>query len=332
MPQLVSLNTQHLLAAEVPAYLDKLARGLRAGRMSKVFPDRHALTPQIDLLGKGVELGQYPGIYFDSRTGLPNMAAFTRVATDAEVAREHGEGVGDENKRIYRRELLRRDVQSLERHDVALRRHDAATGASSVRLDLTKLDASGLIIRVRVELTQQGAGGRSGVELDVGDKTAVAREDLHATIYRHAGFDAETLFVRLEELRNVEVERVERGVIGPALIQLPDGRRFPEHLGGPLGKVAPQWKVPSGKLEMLLSFQSDFAARDLSDERSNDPLERLLIHRLEEGEKARYHNLRAQTVFKVYKDRKFACTRGMMGLAKAICEAGGSKNILYPIR
>jgi hypothetical protein len=332
LPQVVSLNTQHLPAAEAPAYLDKLSRALRAGRLSKAFPDRHALSPQLELMRRGVELGQYTGIFVDSRTGLPNMAAFTRVATDAEVAREFGEGVGEEDKRRYRRELLERDLQSIESHEVALRRHDAANGASSVRLDMTKLDASGLIIRVRVELTQTGSGGRKGVELDVEDKTASARDELHATIYRHAAYDAETLFVRLEELRNVEVERVERGVIGPALVQLPDGGRFPQELQGPLGKAAPNWKSPQGKLEMLLSFQSDFAARDLSEERSNDPLERLLIHRLEESEKPRYAELRRKTVFKVYKDRKFACTRGMMGLAKALCEAGETKNIIYPIR
>ena len=276
MPDVVGLNTQHLPAAEAPAYLDRLARGLRAGRLSKAFPDRHTLAPHLHLLRRGVELGQYAGVYLDSRTGLPNMAAFTRVATDIEVAHEHGEGVGEEDKRSYRRELLSAELETIERHEVALRRHDAERGASAVRLDLTKLDASGLIIRVRVELTQIGSGGRKGVKLELGDKTASAQDELHATIYRHAAFDAETLFVRLEELRNVEVERVERGVIGPTLVQLPDGRRFPSALPGALGQVAPAYEAPTGKLEMLLSFQSDFAARDLSEERSNDPLERLV--------------------------------------------------------
>lgn len=332
MPELVGLNTQHLPAADAPEYLERLCRGLRAGRLSKAFPDRLTLTPHLQLLKRGVELDQYPGVYVDSRTGLPNMAAFTRVATDIEVAHEHGEGVGEAAKRSYRRELLAAKIETIERHEVALRRHDAARDASAVRLDLTKLDASGLIIRVRVELTQVGSGGRKGVKLALDDKTASAQDELHATIYRHAAFDAETLFVRLEELRKVEVERVERGVIGPVLVQLPNGERFPDALPGALGQVAPNYAVPTGELEMMLSFQSDFAARDLGEERSNDPLQRLLVHRLEDAEKPRYEELRRKHVFKVYKDRKFACTRGMMGLAKAIGEAGQTKNIVYPIR
>ncbi len=330
--ELVSLNTHSVEAEGALAYLEKLGRALRAARMSKNFPDRGPLTRHLDLLGEGLRHEVYDRLFVDARTGLPNMASFTRVATDLEVAHEHGLGSGSAGKRAYREQLLASPLAAVEVSDAALRRFDPVAGASAVRLDLTKLDATGTIIRVRVELTQKGKGGRRGVELDVEDKTASAREDLHATIYRHAAFDAETLFLRLGELSGVEVERVERGVIGPVCVQLADGRRFPSQLGGALGGVFDDFPLAAGQCELMLSVQSDFAARDLAEERSNDPLQRLLRERVEPSERARYEAGRAAHPFKVFKDRKFVATRALLPLAKAVCEAGGTRNLIYPVR
>lgn len=330
--KLVSLHTHSLHGPPAIAYLDKLARGLRGARMSKNFADRGPLTRHLSMLAEGLRRGVYQNVFLDARTGLPNMASFTRVATDVEVAREYGLGVGGDEKRAYREALLAAPIEPIERADAALRRFDAARGASAVRLDLTKLDATGNIIRVKVELTQQGKGGRKGVELDVEDKTASARDDLHATIYRHAAFDAETLFLRLNELPGVEVERVERGVIGPAVVQLDDGRRFPAELDGPLAHAFANFEVAKGACELMLTLQSDFAARDLSEERSNDPLTPLLRDRIEPSERDRYERNRQAQVFKVFKDRKFVATRALLPLAKVICKAAGTKNIIYPLR
>src|SRR5690606_5387197 len=177
--ELVALNTHALEPVRARAYLRGLSRALRAARMSTAFPDRTTLARLLELKGLGLEHGQYRELLVDARSGLPNMASFTRVATDAGVATEHGPGSGAE-KRAYRSELLAAEVPSFEVARAALRRVDVARAVSSVRIDLTKLDASGVWIRVTVELAQSGRGGRLGIELDVDDKTAAARDDLHA--------------------------------------------------------------------------------------------------------------------------------------------------------
>lgn len=334
--ELVALNTHALEPARAGGYLDRLNRGLRAARMSKSFPDRGTLARLLELMKLGLQHAQYAELLVDARSGLPNMASFTRVATDAEVAREHGLGFG-EDKRAYREGILAAEVPRFEVANAALRRFDAKKGVSEVRIDLTKLDASGAWIRVTVELSQAGRGGRVGIELDVDDKTAAARDDLHATIYRHAAFDAETLFVRLQELPGVEVERVERGVVGPACVQFGDGLRLPAQLEGRLAvgwssfPLRPEASAPD-ELEMMLSFQSDIAARDLREERSNDPLVPLLRDRVQDGERARYEATRERLGFKVFKDRKFVATRALMPLAKVFSEAAGTKNLVYPLR
>ena len=81
-----------------------------------------------------------------------------------------------------------------------------------------------------------------------------------------------------------------------------------------------------------MCFQSDIAARDVREEKSNDPLEDLLSTSIQDSERARYLHTRERFPFKVFKDRKFVVTRGTETLARAICQAAGTKNLVYRLR
>ncbi|NJL73514.1 MAG: hypothetical protein HC888_19310, partial [Candidatus Competibacteraceae bacterium] len=84
--------------------------------------------------------------------------------------------------------------------------------------------------------------------------------------------------------------------------------------------------------ELIMCFQTDIAARDVREEKSNDPLEDLLSAGIQDSEKARYRHTRERFPFKVFKDRKFVTTRGTEALVKAVCQAAGTKNLIYRIR
>ncbi len=356
MNQLVTLHTQSLREPVYEPYLDQLIEALRAARLNNSFPDRRGLQGSLETMQKAMRAKLYEQVYIDARSGMPNMASFTRVVTDHEVAAgsldrmsdtAHYEARRDEaevyarllDKRRYYESISGQPYAPLDENRVQLRRHDPATGTAEFRIDLTKLDATGVYVRINIELTQvAGAWRRKVIDLDADGESAAASQAFHATVYRNASFDAEHLFIHMHEIEGVSVDRVQRGVVGPALfcVPTPEGLVVPAEPEQASPLMAHAWRrwldKPSGKPELVMSFQSDIAARDVRDEKSNDPLEPLLSSRIQDGERARYEHTRQRFPFKVFKDRKFVATPGVEGLVRAVCEAAGTKNLVYRLR
>ena len=356
----VALHTQALLLPEADVYLDLLGRALQAARLNSAFPERRPLQHTVDTLRDALRLGVYGELYVDARAGLPNMASFTRVRTDQEVAagslaRMGGRGELEARreeaevfarlaaKHAYYERLQKLELAPVDHHRVLLRRHDPASGTAAFRIELTKLDASGVYLRLLIELTQVSSlWRRKVIDLDEDGETAAANEAFRGMVYRCADLDAETLFVRLHGIEGVVVERVARGVIGPALFSLPAGdgvlvRRTAEAPDDALGRAWHAWSLGPGaseteRPELLVAFATDSAAGDIREERSNDPLSPLLAQRLAPAEAARYRALRERYPFKVFKDRKFVATAGLKTVAQAVCAAAGTRNILYDLR
>jgi hypothetical protein len=156
-------------------------------------------------------------------------------------------------------------------------------------------------------------------------------------VYRFAAYDAETLYYRLHDLDGVHVERVQRGIVGPALYSIPDDGgsvRIAEPTPSP---VTEAWGAAlaagrlGGELAFVVSFATDIAAEDVREEKSNDPLAPLLRDMIEDKERARYEAGRKRFAFRVYKDRKFVATRNMLPLVQAVCAAMGTRNLTYPL-
>jgi hypothetical protein len=357
MNELVTLHTQALHGPLVPGFLAKLATGLRAARLNNTFPDRRRVQGSLEAMQLAMEAGLYEQLYVDARAGLPNMASFTRVVTDHLVAdgslsrmsaTSHYEAMRDEaevyarllDKRRYFEAIQQLPFAPIDEHRVQLRRHDPATGTAEFRLDLTKLDANGLYVRITIELTQVASAWRRRViDLDDDGESAEANEAFHATVYRNASFDAEHLFIHMHDIQGVSVDRVQRGVIGPFLFRLPSEQgpivpAEPEQINPRLAHAWRRWLegTQASEPELLLCFQSDIAARDVREEQSNDPLEDLFSAGIQASERPRYNHVRERFPFKVFKDRKFVATPGAEGLAKAICAAAGTKNLIYRLR
>lgn len=356
MNELVALHTQALVEPVASTYLELLTRALRAARLNNSYPDRRRLQNSLNAMKKDAHGGLYDRLYVDARTGLPNMASFTRVLTDQEVSRESIKRMGDrsvlEAKRseaaVYERLLQKREyfeklellnLAPIDEHRVQLRRHDPDSGTAMFRLDLTKLDATGFYIRVTIELTQVASvWTKHVIDLDEAGETAEASAAFHSTIYRYAAFDAESLFIQMHDIEGVSVDRVQRGVIGPALYAVPADGTVARPLEIPANALQTGWNhwlthyPPTEGAELVISFQSDVAARDVREEKSNDPLSKLLGDGITEGERARYHETRRRFPFRVYKDRKFVCTAGVRPVVQAVCESAGTKNLIYQLR
>lgn len=357
MNELVTLHTQALRGAVVPAYLGGLIKALAAARLNNTFPDRRRVQGSLECMKLAMDSALYEQVYVDARAGLPNMASFTRVVTDHQVAQgslsrmsatSHYEQKRDEaevyarllDKRRYFEAIQVLPYAPLDEARVQLRRHDPATGTAEFRLDLTKLDATGLYVRITIELTQVGSMWRRKViDLDADGESAAAEQAFHATVYRNASYDAEHLFIHMHDLEGVSVDRVQRGVIGPVLFRLPSEHgpivpAEPEQGNPRLGHAWRRWleTASSDAPELIMCFQTDIAARDVREEKSNDPLEDLLSAGIQDSEKARYQHTRERFPFKVFKDRKFVTTRGTEGLVKAVCQAAGTKNLVYRLR
>ncbi len=357
--ELVALHTQALAPALADPYLDLLQRSLRTARLNNAYPDRRRLQNTLKAMTSPFHGGLYDQVYVDARSGLPNMAAVTRVTTDREVALQGLEHLRSEEelerrrseaevferlrrKRSYYEQLQQLSLAPVDEHRVALRRHDPAKGMASFRLDLTKLDPSGVFIRVGIELTQTSSVWRRKViDLDEEGETADSSEAFHSLVYRYAGFDAETLFIHMHEIEGVSVERVTRGVVGPALFAIPGDGDPVRPVGipdGPLRQVWEAWltdrmaKQALVKPELLVCFQHDVAALDVREEKSNDPLGPLLSTRIRDNERARYVATRERYPFRVYKDAKFVATKGAKKAVELLCQAAGTKNLIYELR
>ncbi len=357
MNQLVTLHTQSLREPVVTPYLDRLVEALRAARLNNSFPDRRRLQGSLETMQKAMAAKLYEQVYIDARAGMPNMASFTRVVTDHEVASGSLERMSDtatyearrEEAEVYARLLdKRRYYESisgqpyapLDEQRVQLRRHDPATGTAEFRIDLTKLDATGVYVRITIELTQvAGTWRRKVIDLDADGESAAASQAFHATVYRNASFDAEHLFIHMHDIEGVSVDRVQRGVVGPVLFHLPhdQGRVVPAEPEQANSRMAHAWQrwletTTTTTPELMMSFQSDIAARDVREEKSNDPLDSLFSTQIQASERARYDNVRQRFPFKVFKDRKFVVTPGLEDLVRAVCEGAGTKNLVYRMR
>lgn len=358
MNRLVTLHTQSLREPVVAPYLDRLVEALRAARLNNSFPDRRRLQGSLETMQKAMAAKLYEQVYVDARSGMPNLASFTRAATDHEVAlgslarmsdTAHYEAHREEaevyarllDKRRYYESISNQPYAPLDEHRVQLRRHDPATGTAEFRIDLTKLDATGVYVRITIELTQvAGAWRRKVIDLDADGESAAASQAFHATVYRNASFDAEHLFIHMHDIEGVSVDRVQRGVVGPVLFSLPDaeGVVVPAEPEQASTRMAPAWRrwlegrSAADPAELMMSFQSDIAARDVRDEKSNDPLEPLLSTQIQDSERPRYEHIRQRFPFKVFKDRKFVATAGLEGLVRAVCEGSGTKNLIYRMR
>ncbi len=333
MPGGARLPTVMLTGAAELAYVHALTAAIRAARLNTSYPPGAHLLAHLHGLSPAVHLGLYPGLALDARSGLPTYREWTRVRTDAALAARglaelpsraelearaasrpgsiHGKRL---LKQRYYAALAAAPLPPLEAIDVALRRLDAKAASAEVLVTLDKLDATGALLRVRVELTERGGFWRRklvAVQADLAAHT----EELKAIVYQNAGIDAELLFAQLAARPGVTVAQVSRGTIGPIFCA---GVRAPAALAE---------LVASGGV--VASFALDTAGVGVARDVDQDPLLDPMADALSAEARATYLEARARLGYKVVKERKFATDSTRVEAVRAFCRACKTRNPVY---
>lgn len=177
-----------------------------------------------------------PPLRLDRRTGLPPWSTWAELsaeqrlgaslvaasttrgsATTAVDAQTATRAVSDARDRLHRREAAARALASvpalpLEPGRVEVRRVDGARAQVTLLID--RIDASGLLVRVRADVTVDVRRTSGGIA--VRDDEAQATAAFVTILERSVGLPAAAIAVQLASSGDdVVVERVSRGVVGP---------------------------------------------------------------------------------------------------------------------
>ena len=282
-------------------YLAQVVAVLQAARLSRAWPDVRLLVSH---LGGMATLGPLKV----GPMGLPTWSIWSQLVSDQAAAGSILAGLPDletlraqaatdsadvHRRRLQRREYLEalqgRPLAPLGRVEGRVRRQTA--DGQEVQLVLDKLDASGVFVRITVDLSQS----RDQVplaRLDLKPDTEV--DPVRTVIYRSSAVPAELLFIQLADMPDLVVHRVAKGTIGP--IELDRGA--------------------------VGHFAFDVAERRAEANRWNDPINQPLSSLAE---------VRAQRGYRVLTDRKFVVTADRRAEVLACCEAAGTRNVIYPV-
>lgn len=197
---------------------------LKQARLSHQWPNARGISATLAAMTHLLDTHPVPLL----PSGLPTYASWQRIASDAALAEDGLQRLGDRATLAHKAQtrglpvdhaqLARADHYqrlrdtgvraALDAIDVKVRRIDGER--TWLRVVLDKLLADGRWVRVTVDVAQRGAGLAR-----IRDDAAEPTEALRGLIFRTAGLGAELIWVALADQPAFEVERVTRGVIGP---------------------------------------------------------------------------------------------------------------------
>ena len=310
---------------------------MRAARLNNRYPDDRRLSAHVRAMDPDVHRGEYDGLEINKESGLPSYREWTRVQTDASIASDQLRQLGnrsalvrraaESDHDVHRRQLAKYDyyddiadttLAPLGQMEVNLRRVDAQANTAYFHIIFDKLDASGIFIRFAIDLTQTARVWSSPV-VEIDDETSSHTDEFQSLIYRFSSLDAEFTYAKLATLSGVTVQSVSRGTVGPFYF----GRWL---------SPAPFDELLSDDPEAFVAhFAIDNAAGDVRENRNNDPFGALFASEVTKRMRSTYARARDEFDYRVYKDRKFVVSRGLEGPLRKLCDAQGTRNIVYSI-
>ncbi|MBA2663883.1 MAG: hypothetical protein H0U74_16460, partial [Bradymonadaceae bacterium] len=318
-------------------YVDRFAAILRAARLNSQYPESRRMSAHVGAMGPRVHRGLYESLQVNSQSGLPTYREWTRVQTDVTIAADQlnqlgaraalaaraqnsAAGVDIHHKQLakfdYYSEIARLALAPLDGMQIALRRIEAAQRTAHFHVVFDKLDASGVFVRYSIDLAQRSSvWGTPAVVLN--EETARHTEEFKALIYQFSSLDAEFTFAKLTALEGLSVERVLKGTVGP--IYWGDSPA-PEPIASLLAHE------PQG---FVAVFALDTAASDVTQNQNNDPLGALYASTLSAEVRHSYAQAREAYGYRVFKDRKFVASAGIVAPLRQMCESMGTQNIIY---
>ncbi len=342
-PRVLQAPSIRLGEAQESAYLERASAALERARLNRQYPNARRAARHLRCMGRDVHGGLYPPLEIDVRSGLPTYREWTRVKTDLEMAAEIladlppeaelAERARNAGHGIYGKQLLKHryynaisgaELDPLDHMEVRLRRVEPDTRTAHFNVTLDKLDASGLLVRKTIDLSQRDSHWDHPM-LTLDEETAEHTRAFRSLIFRFASLDAELTFARLAATSNLEVEKVVKGTIGPFFMP---GVRAPKTIARWFDSEDGPKDRESGA---VATFSLDLAARDLARDRDNDPLDDLIADRFSEQARAEYQEARQRWGYHVFKDRKFAVSAALVDAVRGLCAEHGTRNVIYPL-
>lgn len=310
---------------------------IRGGKPNSFYPSGRGAENLVHLLRPSTNRGLQNEIQVNLRTGLPDEPNIGRVIADkdvcAKILRTHDvesvhNRVDEASKRLmnrieYYKEVEKRELPERFSLDLKLKRTDEKEQTADFIALFERFDpGEGIFTRYTIHLRHQShRWAKPKIELQ-GDDLRYT-EAFRNVISRYSSHEAEFAFILLSDVEGITVEEVSRGRIGPLWMNgVPAPPAIEELLAAHPGNAI--LNFPYEKV-----FVPEVEGK--TDE-NRDPFGRLYRESLGAENKeiadARANNL----AYVVHKERKFACTKPILGPLRDVLAKLGKPCVIYPGR
>ena len=320
-------------------YLTLLRRLISGGRTNQFYPNPRAQDNLYKLMAPAANFGLDNQIRLNHLNGLPSEPDIGRVLADKDACARFQQmndnadilsRQDDASKRLHKRIAYYREVAKSElprrvHMEMKLRTIDHVQKVAHFYTIFERYDpGEGIFTRYTIQLTHQHTRwNRQQIELQGDD--LLATEAFRNVISRYHSDEAEFAFMLLCEVPSINVEEVVRARIGPLwfkesnsppeIAALLESRPGDFILNFPLERVG----IPS---------RENYNKEDLN----NDPFARLYRSSIADGDARQIADRRAETLgYRVYKERKFCCTKGIAEPLKELLAQRGLRCVIYTI-
>ncbi|HXE71968.1 MAG TPA: hypothetical protein VNO81_04845 [Candidatus Nitrosotenuis sp.] len=320
--------TTVLSGESAQVYLAMLRRLLEGGRLNRFYPDPRALDNLYRMLARR------PSLEVDLHTGLPNEPMVGGILAEQEAAERFLAGIDgpglaarqDEAARrlaeqvAYYQELRGLTLPRRSHMEMWLRKVDQQRRRAYFMVVFERFDpGEGLFTRYTVQLSQQhGRWSRPQVELKGDDLEATTA--FRDVISRYHSDEAEFAFILLSEVPHIEVEEVVRCRVGPLWF---GGIYMPPEVDQLLARHPGSF---------LLHLPCERASRSLKQDLNQDPFALMYRDSLPEAQARELAEAKARQLgYRVFKERKFCCTRSLAEPFKEFLAARGQRCVVYGV-
>lgn len=322
---------------QAEAYCQLVESLIRGGKPNSAFPSGRGAENLVYLMRPSVNRGLADEVQVNLRTGLPNEPNIGRVISDKDVCekilRTHDvESVrtrqDEASQRLvrrieYYREVEKRELPERFRLDLKLKRTDEKEQTADFIALFERFDpGEGVFTRYTIHLRHKNQRwAKPKVEI-LGDDLRYT-EEFRNVISRYSSHEAEFAFILLSDVHGITVEEISRGRIGPLWM---NGVDAPEPIAELL-KAYPGNAILNFPQEKVFVPEVQGKTDD-----NRDPFARLYRPSLS-AENKELADARAQSLgYVVHKERKFACTKPLVGPLKELMVKLGKPCVVYPSR
>ncbi len=322
---------------QAEAYCQLVESLIRGGKPNSSYPSGRGVENLIYLLRPSVNRGLSNEVQVNLRNGLPNEPNIGRVIADKDICgkllRTHDvESVhardDEASRRLihrieYYREVEKRELPDRFRLDLKLKRTDEKEQTADFIALFERFDpGEGVFTRYTIHLRHRNQRwAKPKVELQ-GDDLRYT-EEFRNVISRYSSHEAEFAFILLSDVAGITVDEVSRGRIGPLWMS---GVEAPEPIAELL-KAHPGNAILNFPQEKVFVPEVEGKSDD-----NRDPFARMYRQSLND-ENRDLADARATTLgYIVHKERKFACTKPLVGPLKELMVKLGKPCVVYPGR